>query len=264
MDQGRWLAERCRVVLVRPAIAANLGATARVMRNFGVMDLRLVAPHADPADQEARKLSTHGESLLCAAQSTADLSEAVHDCVLVLGTSARTGGPYRRQSVVYPNRIMPEVVATLASGPVAFVFGPEQTGLTNVEVTRCHYLLKVPTDETYPTLNLAQAVAICLYELRKAWLTQTGLAPPNPIAPFAIQEQMYADLEAALRAVHFLWGDNAASLMHALRHLIGRAQPTPIEVDILLGLARQLRWYASNHEQKKTNPEQAGGYSERK
>lgn len=84
--------QNCRVVLMRPRIAANLGATARVMRNMGLRDLVLVGPEADPTDPEARKLSTHGEEILRQARVASSLSEAVGDCALVAATSARTGG----------------------------------------------------------------------------------------------------------------------------------------------------------------------------
>jgi tRNA/rRNA methyltransferase len=237
----------CRIVLVRPQIAGNLGATARVMRNMGLRDLVLVAPEANPADPEARKLSTHGEEILQQARLVADLGEAVNDCVLVAGTSARIGGPFRRQSVGPPDQILPELVSEMAKSPVALVFGPEPSGLTDAEVTRCHYLINIPTDPDYPALNLAQAVAICLYELRRAWLKQTTPASctAEP-APFEMQERMFADFRAALEEIHFLYGQSADSLMHALRHLISRAKPTATEVDILLGLARQMRWFAEH------------------
>lgn len=237
----------CRVVLVRPQIAANLGATARVMRNMGLSDLVLVAPVADPADREARRLSTQGEAILDRCRIVSELGEAVGDCVFVAGTSARTGGLFRRQSVAWPDEIMPRLVDAMSHGRVALVFGPEPTGLSNEEVTRCHFLLHVPTDPTYPALNLAQAVAICLYELRRAWLRQTGFpSGREPAAPFADQERMFARLREALERVHFLYGEKADPLMHALRHLIGRAGPTAMEVDLLFGLARQLQWFAEH------------------
>src|SRR5262249_38842421 len=153
----------CQVVLVRPAIAANLGAAARVMRNMGLSELVLVAPAADPADRNARQLSTHGEAILEQARVVAELGEAVADCPFVVGTSARIGGPYRRQSVGPPEAIMPRVVEALRTGPAALVFGTESNGLSNAEVTRCHSLIHIPADPAYPALNLAQAVAICLY-----------------------------------------------------------------------------------------------------
>lgn len=237
----------CHVVLVRPTIAANLGATARVMRNMGLSQLVLVAPEADPTDPQARRLSTHGEAILDQALIVSDLGEALAECLFVTGTSARIGGLYRRQSVGAPNVVMPHLVETLSTGPAALVFGPEPSGLTDEEVTRCHYLIHIPTDPTYPALNLAQAVGITLYELRRAWLARGQIEAKEPAAPFAEQERMFQHLQTALEEMHFLYGEKAGPLMHALRHLIGRAGPTQMEIDMLFGFARQIRWYVRNH-----------------
>jgi tRNA/rRNA methyltransferase len=237
----------CRVVLVRSRIAGNLGATARVMRNMGLNDLVLVAPQADAADRRARRLSTHGEVILDRARIVADLGEAVADCVLVAGTSARTGRLIRGQFGP-ADEIMPGLVDGLRSGPIALVFGPERSGLTDREVTRCHHLIHIPTDSSYPALNLAQAVAICLYELRRNWLKQAQPAgEPAAVATFAEQERMFRALRAVLEEIHFLYGPKADALMHALRHLIGRARPTETEIGVLFGLARQIRWYVDRH-----------------
>jgi tRNA/rRNA methyltransferase len=119
MSEKDGLRSRCRVVLVRPRFAANVGATARVMRNMGLSDLALVAPHADLSDRQARQLSTHGEELLDQAHSSDDLGAALADCVVVAATSAREGGLFRRQSVGLPEEIAPLLVEALASGPVA-------------------------------------------------------------------------------------------------------------------------------------------------
>jgi tRNA/rRNA methyltransferase len=238
---------RCRVVLVRPQVAGNLGATARVMRNMGLTDLVLVAPEADPTDSRARRLSTHGEAILGNCRRVAELAEALADCVLAVGTSARVGGLVRRQSVGTPEEVLPRAAAMLAAGPVALVFGPEPTGLSNAEVVRCHYLVTIPTDPAYASLNLAQAVAICLYELRKAWRDRQAPGTlADPPAPFADQERMFDHLRLALEEIHFLYGPKADALMHALRHLIGRAGPTRMEVEVLFGLARQIRWFAEH------------------
>jgi tRNA/rRNA methyltransferase len=240
--------ENCRVVLVRTHYPGNLGATARVMRNMGLTQLVLVAPLADPADREARRLSAHGEGVLERARVVAELGEALADCALVAGTSARVGGLVRRQSVATPDEVAPLLLEAGSRQPVALVFGPEPSGLTDAEVTRCHFLIHIPTDPAYPALNLAQAVTVCLYELRRTWLRQSGRPTERePPAPFALQDRMFADLRSALEAVHFVWGDKGDALMHAVRHLIGLAQPTAMEVDVLLGLARQLRWYVEHH-----------------
>jgi tRNA/rRNA methyltransferase len=236
----------CRVVLVRPRVAANLGAAARVMRNMGLTDLALVAPEADPSRRQARQLSTHGEAILEQARIVPELGEAIADCGLVAATSARTGKLIRGQFGP-PRAVAARLVEAAARGPVALVFGPESSGLTNAEVARCHWLLHIPTDPSYPALNLAQAVAICLYEVRRAWLEKTELADSPSAAPFALQERMFGHLQSALEDIHFLYGPKADSLMHALRHLIGRAQPTEMEVGVLFGLARQIRWYVAEH-----------------
>ncbi len=238
----------CRIVLVQPTIPGNIGATARVMRNMGLADLVLVAPEASPADRQARQMATQGEDILDTARVVEELGQAVADCVLVLGTSARHGGLIRRQSVVSPEQAMPALVRELRAGnPAAIVFGTEAHGLTDAEVTRCHYLLHIPTDLDYPVLNLAQAVAICLYELRRAWDKGAHHAERDDYtasaASFDAQEYMFGKLQTALEEIHFLYGPKAESLMHALRHLLGRARLTAMEVNVLWGLARQIRWH---------------------
>ncbi len=240
--------ERCRVVLVRPHIAGNLGATARVMRNMGLSDLVLVAPESDPTDNQARRQSTRGEDILDRTRLVPDLGGAVGDCALVAGTSARIGGLVRRQSVGTPREIMPKLMEVLRGGQrAALVFGPEHCGLSNDDVSRCHYLVHIPSDPGYAALNLAQAVGICLYELRLAGLAGGTIPAEEPPAPFAAQELMFERLREALTAIHFLYGPKANSLMHAIRHLLGRAGPTAMETDVLLGLARQIKWYVEHH-----------------
>src|SRR5207248_5097210 len=108
------------------------------------------------------------------ARSCRDLGEALADCVVVAATSARKGGLFRRQSVGLPEEIAPLLVEAMATGPVALVFGPERTGLHDDEVSRCHHLIHIPANRSCPALNLAQAVAICLYEVRRAWLGCTA------------------------------------------------------------------------------------------
>jgi tRNA/rRNA methyltransferase len=128
------------------------------------------------------------------------------------------------------------------------VFGPEPHGLSNEEIARCHGVVRIPTDPECPALNLAQAVAICVCELRDQWLRSqdTANVPTQKIATFEEQERMFAHLKEALEAVHFLFGTKADPLMHAVRQLIVRANPSPSEVRILHGLARQMLWLAAN------------------
>jgi tRNA/rRNA methyltransferase len=249
---GRDTLQGLRVVLVRPQFPGNVGAVARFMRNMGMSDLALIAPHADLEDRQARQLSTHGEELLDRSRSFPDLGEALADCVVVAATSARKGGLFRRQSVGLPEEVAPLLVEALAFGPVALVLGPERTGLTDLEVSRCHHLIHIPADPTYPALNLAQAAALCLYEVRRAWLRQQEDRPlpaAETPASFADQERAFEQLRVALEKIHYLYGDRGPALMHGLRHLIGRARPTDMELRLLMGLARQIHWYVREHEE---------------
>ncbi|VTU01404.1 rna methyltransferase : tRNA/rRNA methyltransferase OS=Anabaena sp. 90 GN=ANA_C10775 PE=4 SV=1: SpoU_methylase [Gemmataceae bacterium] len=252
------LLSRCRVVLVRPHYAGNLGSTARVMRNFGLSDLVLVAPYARVNNPEAVRLATHGLPVLEAARIVPDLGDAVADCVFTLATSALTAGVARRGMIGTPAELIPGLLDAAERGPVALVFGPEPHGLSNEEIGRCHGMLHVPVDPEFSSLNLAQAVAVCCYELRKAWsarVTEQRNSPPAgpAVAPHADQERMFEHLRDGLRAVGFLFGERQDTLMHAVRQLVGRSMPTPAEVRMLHGLARQLLWIAS--QQKPTEGE---------
>lgn len=248
--------EHCRIVLIETHYPGNLGATARVMCNFGLRNLVLVSPIADRSDPNARQMSTHGEPILQNARVVADLNDAIHDCVLVVGTTGHSGGAFRRQAVGTPVEIVPHIVSALPQR-VAILFGPEPTGLSNEIVSRCQYLMQIPTAEEYGSLNLAQAVAICLYELRVASMCDEHHPHPQPlsrgergegaIAKVEDQQRMFGNLQTALEEIHFLYGDKAEPLMYAVRHLLGKARLTDMEVKILLGLARQIRWYVANH-----------------
>ncbi len=246
----------CRVVLVRPHYAGNLGATARVMRNFGLSDLVLVAPYCFTTDLEARRMATHGLAVLDAARVVPELGDALSDCVYSFATSSLTAGVHRSGIIGTASEKMPVLLAAADAGPVALVFGPEPHGLSNEEIGRCHGMVHIPVDPEFGSLNLAQAVAICCYELRKAWSKSANDArgapelPVRAVAAFVDQERMFEHLRDAFTAVGYLFGEKGDSLMHGVRHLIGRAQPTHQEVKILHGLARQLLWAASQMKPK--------------
>ncbi len=237
---------RVRIVLVRTHYPGNLGSIARVMRNFGLSELVLVDPIADPASREARRLSTHGEAILERARIVPELGLAVADCARVLATSALVAGRLRTYVSGFPEQVLPGLLRAAAAAPVALVFGPEPSGLSNAEIARCHHLLHIPTDPAYTALNLAQAVTICLYELHRSAHSRQGALNqlPHRSAPFDHQERMFAALREGLTAIHFLYGPKADTLMASLRHLLGRSQLSAMEVNLLFGLARQLNWVA--------------------
>lgn len=153
-----------RVVLLRPKRAENLGAIARAMKNFGVVDW--VAVNPPELDREAAKLvATQARELLDTLRVVDTLDEAVADCVWVVGTSSRTRKGMRRLD---PREVGVECVERQAQGPVAIVFGDESSGLRNEELIRVHAVSALPTDAAQPSVNLAQSVLLYLYEYRRA------------------------------------------------------------------------------------------------
>lgn len=233
----------CRIVLVRPEVEGNIGATARVMRNFGLKDLFLVEPVADPTTSNARQRATHGVDVLDRARIVATLDDALVGCVASAATSARQEGVIRGSAVGPPDEVIPLLRYQAAHGQVALVFGPEPSGLTTDEVSRCDQLIAIPADAEYPVLNLSHAVAICAYEwFRTKGSEEVRKSHTESPAPDEEREQMLQHLKSALEDVHFLWDEKAELLFHGVRRLIGRANPTASEVKLLHGIARQMEW----------------------
>lgn len=239
---------RCRVVLVRPHYAGNVGSVARVVRNFGLRDLVLVDPVADLANPDAKMMAVHGQNILAAARVVPTLAEAVADCCFVLATSGETGGLARKGFWGTPEEKMPSLLEGQDRGPVALVFGPEPSGLTLDDITACHGSIFIPADAEYPSLNLAQAVAVVLYELRRQWLKRTpSPEPPELPAGYTDVERMFAHLREALIGVRFLWDFRSDGIFHVLRSVIARGMPTHKELRILHGLAKQLQYIARRY-----------------
>ncbi len=239
---------RCRIVLVRPHFAGNLGAVARAMSNFGLSDLTLVAPIADRASPDAQMMATRGKEILSGARVVATLAEAVEDCAWVVATSGEVRGMLRQNFWGTPDAQLPGLLDALGasqSATAALVFGPEPSGLTVAEVTACQAMVFIPTAEESTSLNLAQAVAVCLYELRKLWaVTQPPVLVPEPPASYGDVERMLAKLRESLVAVRYLWDDRADGMFNVLRQILVRAKPTRPDVQVLHGVAGQLSYVA--------------------
>lgn len=252
--------ENIQVVLVRTAMAANLGAVARAMHNFGLSRLALVQPEADSLSLEARATATHGEPILDQAQRFDSLAEAVVASVLVVATSARLGGLFRSHSAATLRDFAPKLIQAARGQTVSLVFGPESTGLLTEEVSQCQQLVTIPAAPANPVLNLGQAVVVCLYELFLAAGAENTAPPPaEEVASFAEQQRAYQHLEEALTAVHFLWNSKASAQMHALRHWLSRAGPSRMELDLLHGVARQILWWDKHGKQRSTADESPPG-----
>jgi TrmH family RNA methyltransferase len=230
---------RVEIVLVRPSRPANVAASCRAMKNMGLRALCLVDPPEGLDDPGARALAYGAWDVLDGARRAASLPEAVTASVVVVGTTGREVPGART-----PRRMAAEVGA--GRGTTSLVFGPEASGLTGVEMDLCHFLVHVPTDPDHPSLNLAQAVLLLAYEMRLATLERS--APPadegdrEARAPAGDVEQAVRDLRAALLDVGYLDPASPDRVLTELRRLIARGEPTPREVVLLRGLARQVSW----------------------
>ncbi len=242
------LLERCRVVLVRPHFAGNLGSVARVCANFGVTDLVLVAPLANRESMDAVMMATHGLEILKSAKIVATLPEALADVAFALSTSGEIGGLARKGYWGTPEEKLPLLVDTLDRAPAALVFGPEPHGLTVDEITSCHGMMFIPTAGGHESLNLAQAVAVVLYELRKQALKR-GVQKKEVDGPalFEATERMFAHLKKALTAQRFLWDFRSDGIFHVLRTAIARGLPTHKELQVFHGLAQQMLYIAEHY-----------------
>jgi tRNA/rRNA methyltransferase len=229
-----------RIVLVRPQYSGNIGAVARAMRNFGVRDLALVNP-ARVNRSQAEMMAVHASDLLDTMQVHPSLRSATSDCGLVIGTTCRSG--LYREHAVPLRTLAPAVVAATTANRVALVFGPEDSGLSNEDLRCCHQLLTIPTDPTYASLNVAQAVLLCCSEMFLAASTEDK-SVASPLAVAERQEVMYEKLKNALLKIGFLHKDNPEHIMLALRRILGRAGLEERDVRIVLGMARQIEWYA--------------------
>lgn len=223
-----------RIVLVDPSHPGNIGAAARAMKNMGLDQLALVRPRQFP-DPEATARAAGAVDLLERARVVQSLPEAIGDCGLVLGTSARPRSAH--WTVLDPQQAAARALAAAADRPVALLFGGERNGLSNDDLAACHALVTVPVNPDYESLNLAQAVQILAWELRKA----TGVAPrrlPAESPPATAEElaRLQAHLVEVLPQIGFRDARNAANLATRVERLLARAVPDEKEVQILRGL----------------------------
>jgi len=224
-----------RIVLVATSHPGNIGAAARAMKTMGLGDLVLVAPKRFP-DAEATARASGADDVLARARVTATLAEALDDCGYVVGATARLRG--MRWPVVDPRACAADIWRRLDTTRTAIVLGPEQSGLTNEDVARCHALVHIPTHPEYGSLNLAMAVQVLSYELRMArpeLRVRADEARDAPLATAAELEGFHAHLERVLTEAGFLHPDHPRQLKLKLRRLFMRAALDRNEINILRG-----------------------------
>jgi TrmH family RNA methyltransferase len=237
--------DRLRVVLVNTRNPLNIGAAARTMSNFGFLNLRVVNAF-EVAFREARS-AVGAAPLLAQAEEFKSLGEAIADCSLVIGTTALS-----RRDPRHPVRDLQQgaslIRKRLASGRAALLFGSEKRGLSNEDLSHCHWLLRIPTREEHPSMNLGQAVAVCLYELARD--PKLALArEKEALATAGDLERLTSLLIEDLQASDYLRNlqdrrkpGSPAPVEEKVRRFIRRMNLSATDADLLLGMLRQILW----------------------
>lgn len=234
-----------RIVLINTSHPGNIGSAARAMKTMGLSNLYLVAPDLFPHDK-AKEMASSAADLLETAVVVETLDEAIGDCSLVLGTSARSRAiPW---PLLSPREVASKAMDEAKHHQVALLFGREQSGLTNEELQLCHYHIHIPSNPEYSSLNLSQAVQVLAYELRVAGLARAEEASPALLGPEnedfwdfrrATSHEMegfYEHLEKTLVGLDFLDPESPRKLMLRMRRLYNRARPDTMELNILRGM----------------------------
>ena len=224
-----------RVVLVEPQEAGNVGAVARVMKNFGFRDLWIAGQHPQLLPV-AGWWASGADDLLASVHFTTTLHEAVADAHLVVATTSSRG---RTTPADYtPRTLSLELSRLTEKQTLALVFGREDSGLTREELMLCQRTAVIPTNEAFPTMNLAQAAGVFCYEL-----SSIERAPvERTLAPAAMIERMHERFESLLLEAGFLHTNNPDRIYDDIRQILGRASLDEREATIVLGMIRQLEW----------------------
>jgi TrmH family RNA methyltransferase len=230
--------DRLRVVLVATRNPLNIGAAARAMSNFGFLHLCVVNPY-DLAFREARS-AVGASELLANAEEFTSVAEAVADCTLVVGTTA-VGRRELRHAVRRLDDGARLIRKRLASSRVALLFGSEKVGLSNEDLSHCHWLMRIPTGEEHRSMNLGQAVAICLYELARPSPAGRPTEKHEP-ATAGDLERIATMLLEALRASGSLKTRSAALTQEKIRRLFRRHNLSARDAELWLGMLRQIVW----------------------
>jgi len=231
---------KVKVVLVNTSHPGNIGASARAMKNMGLTNLTLVQPEEFPSGVAVGRAAS-AVGILEAAEVVESLQQAVADCGLVIGTSARS----RRipWPMLSPQQCAEKVLAEKATDKIALVFGREDSGLNNEELQQCHFHVQIPTHKAYSSLNLAAAVLVICYELHKAASESENTAGfaaddlwDQEKATGEQVEHFYEHLEQVLIAIDFHDPENPRQLMQRMRRLFSRVRIDVMEMNILRGI----------------------------
>lgn len=227
------------VVLVEPRGERNIGSVARAMANFGMTDLRLVAPKVDHLHDEARKMAVKASVLLEQATLFPDLQAALGDCHYAYATTRRFGK--YRVDFLHPDDAADQLLSLLDSGRVALVFGREDKGLKTEELDLCQRLITIPTGGSVQSMNLAQSVVICLYEVAKRHGEVRGKGQGGKsLATVEQLEILFSHMRDTFLRISYLNPQNPEHIMRSYRQMLGRAALDERDVRIIRGLLSEI------------------------
>jgi len=228
------------VLLVETQSSANIGSVARAMKNMGLRELRLVDCQTE-LTQEAYQLACGADDVLDNCQRSRSLRETLSAFSLSVGTS------WRRDEWIHtahkPKELAEQLVGLSENQKIALVFGPERTGLTNEHLQHCQWLVTIPSDPEFESMNLAQAVAIVSYEIFQRFVA-VPVGRAMEMASLDRVEGFFEHLQGCLAEIGFLNEQNPLQIMVTLRQILGRASLEERDVSILRGILRQWSWYA--------------------
>lgn len=236
-----------RVVLVEPIFGGNIGSVCRAMNNNGITDLAIVNPRSTTDWDDARKLACNAKEQLDARKEFDTLADAVADCTVVAGTSARTG--FYRDTAYSPRDFAPVALESARDHKIALVFGREDKGLFNEELALCTHIIQIPSSDLYTSLNLSHAVYVCCYELFYASGLFTPAEEKADEADSALRERMFATWREMMIETEFTHEQKLEHMMMGIRRIFTRGKLTVPDVKILMGLAKQSIWVS--HQRKK-------------
>ena len=228
------------ILLLEPQSPANIGSVARAMKNMGLTSLYLIKPRTE-INAESFQLACGADDILLAARRTETLEETLQSFTLCVGTTSRFVDTFPR--VLTPHQLATQIAEYSSECQIALLFGPERTGLTNVQVQYCQWLVTIPSNPAFESMNLSHAVAILAYELY-SHQPRPALGREIRKARLSQIESFCQTLERNLIEIGFLKGPYPERLMITIRNVLSRASLEDRDVQILRGILRQWNWYA--------------------
>jgi tRNA/rRNA methyltransferase len=233
--KGKMNLDSISILLVRPKFHENIGSVARAMKNMGLSRL-IVVNGSSPLHPNAYKLASGAEDILERAEEFFTLREAISEMGCVVGTTSR-GGKERHPDLT-PETLAKKLIPLSLKNSIGLAFGSEKEGLTSDELFLCHLYVRIPSMESFPSLNLAQAVMVVCYELFQASLEISK--QPIQLAQAEQLERMFEHMEKTLIQIGFLDSNHPKRIIRVLRKLFGRSQMDEREVQILQGIWSQM------------------------